>query len=178
MPKKTDKPKPKIKRIPEAEIYVAAQKLEEGKKEAATAEKAWRGEQDTLVEQILTLRKTKSLTLTEFGPLTRITIVQNERMEYDEEAIFKELTPAQRREAFDFSLDISQLSVKDRKALNDAMIKLLTPAQRKAARKHRLNVDKLSAAVQSGAIDQKVIAEHAEVKKGSAYVTISHGSGS
>lgn len=175
MPKK--KSATKMPSLTTGEVFALASKYEVAQKTAAAADADRREAANAIVGE-LERRKTSALESDEFGAFTRITKVQNESVVYDEATLYKALTPAQRREAFDYSIDISILPEADRKALNKALIDLLSPAQRKAARRHRLNVDRLSAAVQEGIISQDVVAEHAEVVKSAAYIRISHGSGS
>lgn len=177
-PKLKSERKKKAKRQPEVDIFVAARNYELASKAVAVANKTKKEAQDLMVEQIQGVRKLGSMESAEYGPFTRITVVQNESMDYDEDGLYGDLTAAQRREAYDYSIDLSRLTADERKALNAAMIELLTPAQRKACKVRALNIDRLSQAVQDDKIDPKVIAKHSKLVKSAAYVRISHGSGS
>lgn len=102
----------------------------------------------------------------------RVVYTQQEPVEYDEAGLHHDLTPKQRREVFDESLEISRLSAKERKALHEAMLAHMTKAQLRRATTFSLNKRKLSQAVQGGKVPLDIVNKHSTVTKRAPYTTI------
>jgi hypothetical protein len=165
--------KTKTPRLPEAELFALADEYEKHHAREGRAKKEKKGITKTLVEQIQSLRKLGSLESDKFGRFTRITVVQAEHVEYDEDRLWKTFTPAQRRESFDSLVNLNALPLATRKAI----IEMVPRDELKAVSSRRLNVERMSQAVQAGKIDAKVIAPFSEIVKNEPYISISHGKG-
>lgn len=169
--KKTAEKAPK--RINEGEIFALAAQFEQGAKDEAAGKKRKADAQGGLVAQLRDVRKVKSIESDKFGPFTRITVVESESVVYDEPGLYGALKPSERQEAFDRNVNLNALSKEARKRV----LEVLTKEELAAVTTHVLNVDKLSLAVQNKKIAAKVVAKFATIKKGAAYVRISHGTG-
>jgi len=163
--------KPVIPKLSKDECFALAREYEEQHKTEGLAKKRKTEISKALVYNIFERMKLK--TLTARGSSTRITVVQNERVEYDENGLYRALRPVQRRMAFDTHVNLNGLSPETRKAL----IAAVPRDELKAVTTHSLNVENLSSTVQAGKIDAKLVAEHSEVVKDSPYVRISQGGG-
>lgn len=161
--------KPVIPKLTKSECFALAREYEEAHKAEGTAKKRKTEISRSLVYNIFERMKVKSLTARDSS--TRITVVQNEHVEYDQPGLWRALKPSQRRLAFDTNVNLNALSPETRKAL----IAAVPRDELKAVTTHSLNVDNLSMAVQKGKIEGSIVAEHSEVVKDSPYVRISHG---
>lgn len=170
---KATEPKKKVKPLSDAEVFALAAGYENASKTEADAKKTKTETAKQIISELFTRRKVSSVESSQFGPFTRITVSQAKHMEYDEDGLWKDMTPAQRREAFDTLVNLNALPTDVRKAV----IAALPAIERRKVTTHRLNLDKLSLAVQNKKVPAKLVAKHAEEVKNAPYITISHGSG-
>jgi hypothetical protein len=171
-PKKT-KTEKKTKPLSEGEIFALAEQYEQAHADAATAEATKKKSKDQLIAELHERRKVRAVESAEYGRFTRITVVTPESVEYDGPALYKDCTPAQRREAFDRNVNLNALSPDARKRV----LAVLTKEELRAVTTNTLNVDRLSAAVQAQKVPAELVAKHSEIKKKAPYISISHGSG-
>lgn len=99
----------------------------------------------------------------------RVSYVVNSTVTYDEDALFKDLTPAQRREAFRDEVNLNALKPDTRRAV----IESLPRAERRQATTRVLDVSSLSAAVQAGKVPFDVVDKHSAVKESAPYIRVS-----
>lgn len=162
----------KPKRLSTAEIFAWARQYEDAAKAVGAAGKLKTEAQRRLTDDLLR-RKTRSLESDKHGPFTRVTLVQNESVEYDESGLYGALRPAQKRLAYDRFVNLNALSADARKRV----IQVLTKDELAAVTTYSLNVEKLSAAVQAKQISAKLVAKFARMVKAAPYIRISHGKG-
>lgn len=170
---KAIKPKTEAKPLSDAEVFALANSYEHASKAEGEAKKTKAEAAKLIIAELFTRRKVTSVESNNFGPFTRITVSQASHMEYDEDGLWKAMSPSQRREAFDTFVNLNALPSETRKRV----IAQLSPTERKAVTTHRLNVERLSLAVQAKKVAAKLVAKFAEEKKNAPYITISHGSG-
>lgn len=165
--------KTKAQRISEAEIFAAAHNYEESAKQEAAAKAEKERTKKVIITQLHDLRKIRALESDKYGGFTRITVVQNEGIQYDPDGLYRDLSPVQRRLAFDRDINFNALSAETRKKI----LEVVPKDELKAVTTRRLNVEKLSQAVQDNKIPAKIVAEHSEITKAAPYIRISHGTG-
>lgn len=169
MPTKKTKPQ----RIPESEIFAAAHNYETAAQEEAAAKVEKERTKKVLLTQLHEIRKVRAVESDKYGGFTRITVVQNEGIEYDADGMYRDLTPVQRRLAFDRNINFNALPAETRKKI----LEVVPKDELKAVTTRSLNVERLSQAVQDNKIDGKVVAKHSEIVKSAPYIRISHGTG-
>lgn len=162
----------KAKRLSDAEIYALAAEYEEAHKEEGSAKKK-KGNASKQIIAELQHRKSSAIESNEYGGFTRVTLVAPERVEYNSDGIWSDLTPAQRREAFDTFVNLNQLPTETRKKV----VAMLTKEERRAVTTHILNTDRMSQAVQNGKIDATEIEPHSTIVPIAPSIRVSHGSG-
>lgn len=167
------KPTTKAKRLNEAEIFALADRYEDAHAAIAEATTSKKKAAEQILTELHKNRKVRALESSEYGRFTRITVVVGSSVEYDGPALYKELTPAQRREAYDRNVNLNALPADARKRVIDA----LTKEELRSVTTNTLNVDKLSEAVQKQKIPAEIVAKHSTVKEKAPYLSISHGSG-
>lgn len=172
MTKSKKSEKKKVKKLAEAALFALAQEREEAAKQAAAflSEKTEVDQQ--LIEQ-LQIRKVRSMESDQFGGFTRITLVQPEPVEYDQDGIKKALKPAQRRLVFDTNVNLNALPEEIRKAV----IETIPKDALKAVSTDVLNMDKLAKAVKDEKVDAQVVSDNSWIKEIAPSIRISHGSG-
>lgn len=102
----------------------------------------------------------------------RVVYSQQQYTDYDEAALWSNMTPRQRRACFDQNFNINELPSEERAELLRALRDMLTPSQRRRCTTNVLNEDKMSAAVQAGIVPLETVKKHSEVKYKAAYPTI------
>ena len=157
------------KRLKDAEIFTLAAEYERQAEIEGRAKKTKQGVQKSLCEE-LEARKTSSLTADDG---TKVTRVQTENVIVHGDTLYGDLSPAQRRMAYDRHLPFAELPADAQKAV----AALLKEMGHTKAIKVALNTTKLSEAVQNGKIDADVVAEHTDITKNAPYIRISHGTG-
>lgn len=165
--------KPKIPKLSLPEIYALADEYEVAQEREASAKRDKSDAQRTLVENVWRRMKQKTIESAAFGQFTRITVVANTRVNYDEGGLWKALKPSQRRKAFDANINLNALSGEARKRV----LGVLSKDELADVTTYTLNTDRLSAAVQEGKIQAKTVADHSSIVESEPYVRISHGSG-
>jgi hypothetical protein len=165
---KTNKVKEALKKLSDAELFVLAADYESGKKIENEGKKKASKAQKLITDELIR-RKTKALE----NEGTKITLVQNESVVYDGDGLWDDLTPKQRRLAFDEDVNLNGLSVETRKKIRE----IIPKEELAAVTTRRLNVDNLSVAVQEDKIDAKTVAKRASIVKSAPYIRVSHGSG-
>lgn len=164
----------KAKSLKPAELFALAKQHEQAKTDAAEVAARKKAVDEQIIAELLDNRKVRSVESAEFGGFTRITVTQGERLEYDSDGIYDELSLTERRHCFDRNINFNALPEKTRKAL----LKSIPKEELAAVTTVVLNVERMSQAVQDGKVDAKKIAKHAETKLNAPYVTVSHGTGS
>lgn len=173
MSKKNAKLRTSDKPLSEAEIFRLASLYEDHAKHAAEAEAAKKDVQKTLCVELLDRRKTSAVESSAYGEFTRITAVRNESVVYDEDGLWQELTPKERRKAFDELINLNALPLSVRKEI----LATLSSEQKRLVSSRKLNTERLAQAVAEDEIDARTVAAHAEIKYSAPYIRISHGAG-
>jgi hypothetical protein len=154
-----------LKRISDSQIFKLVEIYVQGKAKENTGKAEAKKAQNAITAE-LAVRKTKSLTAANG---TTVTYVQPEGVEYDSEGLYADLSPKQRREAYEDNINLNALSKASRKRVLD----LLTKEERREVTTHVLVVDNLSALVQKGDIPAKLVAKHSSIKKSAPYIRVS-----
>jgi hypothetical protein len=158
------------KKLTIGEVFKTAQNYEDAQKAEAAAAKIKKGAQNALTSDLLR-RKVRSMESDKFGPFTRVTVIQNETPQYDDEGLYNELTVPQRRLCFDRFVNLNDLDADARKRV----IAALTKEELAKVTTYSLNIEKLSEAVQARKIKAKLVARFTTFVKSAPYIRISHG---
>lgn len=154
-------------KLTDRELIQLAQKAEAAKAKVAAAKKA----EEDLKRQVIEEMQTRGTRAIEHGGV-RVTLVQAERVHYDEPSLFGLLSHSQRRAVFVEALDLNALPDATRKKLIAAVPK----SQRADATTRSLDVQALSQAVQTGIIDPEVASSVSEVVPSAPYFRLSGAS--
>lgn len=156
------------KRLTTADLFRTVYRYADAQKAEASARKL-KSEAQADITTELERRKIKSLSSEKFGPFVRVTFVQNEHMEYDEDGLWSELNATQRRAVFDRYVNLNELSAAARKKVID----VLTKEELDSVTSWSLDVDKLSEQVQARKIRSRLVAKFASLVKSAPYIRVS-----
>lgn len=162
------KKKQKVETLSDRAVFDMVATFEVSKERQKTHEAKWREIQQRIVAE-LKRRRIKSLS---DDTLTKVTLVQPERVVYDSDGLWADLSPARRRSVFDRQVNLSALP----REVQADLMKHLTRTQRKQVVSHKLNEDKLAQAVQDGKVAVELVSEHSEIKESAPYISVSRGS--
>lgn len=116
-------------------------------------------------------RGIKAQTSEEHG--LKVTRVQNETVVIDGEGLYDDLTAAQRRDVYDYSIVLTNLSEERQREVQAVLRDALTRAELQKVRVPRLNENRLSEAVQAGKITAAKVAAHSTIRKAKAFIRVS-----
>ena len=169
--KPTAAEKAEAERLSDEEVFKLADEYQAADQKVKRFSQVKSGISKRLTEE-LARRKTKKLT-SKSG--RQVTFVQKETIEYDEEGIWKDLTPRQRPKVFVRYLALEELSPEERKTFMDDFVKSLPRSTQQRVMKHKLDEAKLLKAIEDEVVTAEWVAEHSETVKSKPYVVISGG---